>query len=489
MKAVKFITLDIGVDGIKLAEFARHGSGQLELLSLGFAGFAVDPQVGMAQEAVVATTLRHLLDEKRLSARTAAVALDGHSVFSRLVKLPPVSADKLEQTVRHEAVQNIPFPIDEVVWDYQLVDADAIEPEVLLVAAKADLVGGLVHAVAAAGLSPELIDVGPAALGNAVRHSYPDLAEPVMVVDMGAQSSTLVFIDGARSFFRTLPVSGKMIERLVQEISRSITFYRNQQGGNAPELLLLSGELDGLDEPERHLADRLKLPVQLLDPFRHIKLGATVAVADAHRLGVLAGLAVHQAAPCAVMINLMPESLERERRFRRRQPLIVACVAVAALMAGAWAAGMAHLAGLAKQESTAVGARISALEQVENQLVPVERDLAELSAQAKLYRGLLGQRTHWLESLLELRGRLPEGMFLSALEPIREDGALAGMRLTVTSYLDKEPEGEDAVILLRDRLRASEWFSKRTRVFKRPTKRLFARRFILDVYLEEPVKR
>jgi len=375
------------------------------------------------------------------------------------------------------------------VWDYQLVDADALEPEVLLVAAKADLVVGLAHAVAAAGLSPELIDVGPAALGNAVRHSYPDLTEPAMVVDLGSQSSTLVFIDGARSFFRTLPVSGKMMERLVQEISRSITFYRNQQAGNAPGLLLLAGELDGLDEPERHLADRLKLPVRLLDPFKHIKLGATVDVADAHRLGVLAGLAVHHAAPCAVMINLMPEALERERRFRRRQPLIVACVAMAALMAGIWAAGMLHLAGLARQESAAVGARIAELGQVENQLVAVERDLAGLSVQAKIYHGLLGRRTHWLESLLELRRRLPEGMFLSALDPIREDGALAGMRLTVTSYLDKEPEGQDAVILLRDSLRASERFSERTSVFKRPTKRLFARRFILDVYLGEPEER
>lgn len=486
MKSGKFIALDIGEDCIKLAEFNRHGSGQLELLGVGIAPLANGLPPGMAKEAVVAATLKRLLDEMRPSSHAAVVALDGHSVFSRLVKLPPVGPDKLAQTVRHEAVQNIPFAIDEVEWDYHLIDADAAEPEVLLVAAKAELVAGLVHAVAAVGLSPEFIDVGPAALGNAVRHSYPELAGPVLVADLGMHASSLLFLDGARTFFRTLPVPGNMMERLIQEIGRSITFYRNQQEGRAPELLLLAGELAGLDEPERHLADRLKLPVQMLDPLRNIGVAGSVDVAGAHRFGVLAGLAVRGAAPRAMQINLMPKAIERERLFRRKQPMMVACAAVAVLIAGSWAVGVRYLSGLAAQESTAVGARIAALEQVEGQLVPLEREMAELERRATAYHDVAGKRTQWLESLLELRGRLPDGMFVSALEPLLEDGALAGMRLTVISYLDKEPEGEDAVILLRDRLRASPRFSERTSVFKRPSKRLFARRFILDVYLEEP---
>ncbi|MCF7863729.1 MAG: pilus assembly protein PilM [Kiritimatiellales bacterium] len=486
MRAGKFIALDIGVDGIKLAEFKRHASGQLELLDVGMALFANDPPSGMTEEAVGATTLKRLLDERKLSVRAAAVALDGHFVFSRLVKLPPVSPEKLAQTIRHEAVQNIPFPLDEVVWDSHLVAADAPEPEVLLVAAKTDLVAGMVHAVSAAGLSPEFIDAGPAAMGNAVRYCCPDLSGPVLVVDMRAQSSGLVFIDGPRTFFRTLPVACNMMERLVQEISRSITFYRNQQDGRVPELLLLAGELAGLDEPERHLSERLKLPVRIFDPLQHIKVAETLDVAEPHRFGVLVGLAVRRAALSAMAINLVPRALERERLFRRRQPVMVACAALAALIAGIWAAGLLHLSGLVAQESAAVGARIAALEQVENQLIPIERKIAGLGARAAVYHGLVRQRTQWLVSLAELRARLPEGMFLSELAPLREDGALVGMRITVISYLDKEPAGEDAVILLRDRLRASERFSEKTSVFKRPTKLLFARWFILDVYLEEP---
>ncbi len=86
---------------------------------------------------------------------------------------------------------------------------------------------------------------------------------------------------------------------------------------------------------------------------------------------------------------------------------------------------------------------------------------------------------------MELESQLPEGMFLLESEPLRNGDARVGMRVTVLSYLDKEPKGEDAVVILRDSLRQSEYFSDETKVFKRPTKRLFARRFVLDLYFAE----
>jgi type IV pilus assembly protein PilM len=477
--------VDIGTTGIKLAKFVLHASGQLELLDVGFASLEADLQVEMAREAVVATTLRRLLDEKGISTHSAIIALDGHSVFSRLVKLPPVSADKLEQTVRYEAVQNIPFPINEVVWDYQIFDESAAEPEILLMAVKADLVGGMAHAVGAAGLSLDIVDVAPAALANAVRHTYSDLNEVVLVVDIGASSSNLIFIDGTRTFFRTIPVAGGMPERMIEEIARAITFYRNQQEGRPPGLVLLAGEYSGI---ESGLAERLKLPVEILDPLKKVTFSAGVDVAVGRRLGELVGLAVRYAGSCAVEINLIPEQLRKEQSFRRRQPLMVTCVAVAVLLAGTWAAGLSYMSKLAAEESAQVGARIAGLENIEDQLIPIERQIAGLEHRGTVYGAAIGRRTFWLESLLELRQRMPDGVFLTASKPIHESDMLTGTEISGISYLDKEPEGVDALIELRDTLRASKRFSAETEVASRPTKKAFARKFVIKVFFEEPVR-
>jgi Tfp pilus assembly PilM family ATPase len=469
---------------MRLAVFARHGSGQLELLDYDAASF--DLQADMARDAVVATTLRLLLEGKGLGSRKTAIALDGQSVFSRLVKLPPVAADKLEQTIRHEAVQNIPFPIDEVVWD-SCLNSEAAEPEVLLVAVKDELVSGVVSAVGANGLSVDAVAVAPSALVSAVRYNYSDLEKPTLLVDMGQHSTNLVFIDGERLFFRALPVAGSMMPRLLQDIDRSISFYRSQQGGNAPAQVLLTGNLAGLDHPEVLIADRLALPVERFDPLQKVVSNSDVDADIRSQLGVLVGLAAAGITGGSVPINLIPAALQKEQSLRRRQPLWVACAVVAVFIAAVWLLGTTRLAALARQESHAVGVQIEVLEKVEKQLIPLEQRIASLENRAGVYSAAVPKRTFWLEALSEVRERMFEGMFLLKSEPLRKDDQVVGMRIEVVSYLDKEPEEQDAVKLLRDNLRKSARFSNRTRVFKRPTKRLFFRRFVVDVFFEEPM--
>jgi type IV pilus assembly protein PilM len=483
------MAVDIGATGIKLAEFASHASGQIELVDFCVSEFEEAGSSEMAQEALVATALKRLLDENKYSARTAVIAFEGQSVFSRRVKLPPVSKDRQEQTIRHEAVQNIPFPIDEVVWDYQIIDPDNDEPEVLLVAVKGDLASGMTHAVEATGLSPEIIDIAPAALSNTVRYTYPDLDCSALVVDVGAQSVNLVFIDGAHTFFRTLSVAGNQAEHMIPEVGRSIAYYCNQQQGRAPKRIFLSGRLDGLDAPELTFSERLNLPVEILNPLIKIKVSPGLNRHAACGLGVLVGLAIHNVGSCVLKINLVPESLRRERSFRKRQPLMVACVAAAVLLAGMWSVGLSTLIELAKEESSSVAARISELEIIEAQLVPIEQEIKALDYRYDVYRSAIARKAVWAESLMTLHGRLLDGMFLSATEPIRDAQGLVGIRMTVISYLDKEPVGQDPVILLRDQLRKSERFTTKSEVVTRPTKKLFARSFVIDAFFEEPASR
>ena len=451
MKSDRIIALDIGADGIRMAVLS---SGSSAVHDSGFMAFASDAPAELPQEAVVAMTLKRLLEGRKPGTNRASISIEGQSVFSRVVKLPMVGRDQQEKTIRHEAVQNIPFPINEVVWDAHVIDPENPEPEVLLVAVKVELVEGLVHAVAANGLTVERISVAPVALANALHGSGEK--GPVLLVDAGEQTANLVFVDGARIFFRTLPVGGNDSDRLTQEVERSITFYRNQQHGREPERILTNGAVD--------LADRFSMPTEQVD-----------------HISVYSGLAGDP----AVSINLIPASLQQERELKRRQPLWLISAVLLMLILAAW---MVNINIQAKQ-STAVLAsierKISDLSRIELALLPLETRIDELNAQAELYRVTLEQRTLWLETLSEIRRFLPEGMFVLSSEPIRPLGQLSGTRIAVVSYLDKEPKGQDAVKLLRDALRSCEQFSEKTKVFSRPSKKLFAREFVLDVYFAE----
>jgi type IV pilus assembly protein PilM len=471
VKLDRFIALDMGTDYIRMGVFARHSASQLELVDYGVGRIDFDPAAGMAREAVVAMALKRLLDERKPTVRKTFLSIEGQAVFSRLVKLPPVSADRIAQTIRHEAVQNIPFPIDEVVWDAHVLDPDDPAPEILLVAAKAELVGGLVDAAVANGLLVDRVDMAPAALANAVRFARPALTEPSLLVDTGGYSVNLVFIDGERTFFRALPVAGSAGPRLVQEIERSIAFYCGQQGGNAPRRILLAGGLGCLDETQ----SRLGIPVEAFDPLESVQ--QSVVVADRGNLAVLAGMAMRG----PLEIDLVPAALRKARGFRRLQPLLLACASCVILIAGVWIWGLNRLAQLARAETVAVRECVQALENTEQQLIPLEKRIGTLQDKAEVFRLAMERRSFWMEALAEIRGCLADGMFLLASEPLRNGEAKTGLRITVLSYLDKETAGEDAIIQLRDRLRASALFSDETSVFSRPTKRQFARQFVLDV--------
>src|SRR6266487_1723659 len=121
----RLITLNIGSQTIGLAEF-RVINGRLVLLSYLFRKTPLDPASGQRLDAHVAlqetaVALREMMHEMHIHAAPVNYAVPAQSVFARFVKLPALDAEKIDKIISFEAQQNVPFPIDEVVWDYQLV--------------------------------------------------------------------------------------------------------------------------------------------------------------------------------------------------------------------------------------------------------------------------------------------------------------------------------------------------------------------------------
>ena len=140
------------------------------------------------------------------------LSLSGQVVFPRFVRLPAVGEDKLLQMVQYEVEQNVPFPIDEIVWNHQFIGDDSSgEQSAMIVAAKIENVREITDRVLEVGLEPEIVDVAPMALYNCLRYNYADLSGCTVLLDIGARSTNLIFAEDEKIYSRCIPVAGNAV--------------------------------------------------------------------------------------------------------------------------------------------------------------------------------------------------------------------------------------------------------------------------------------
>src|SRR5258707_814693 len=151
--ATRIISLNIGSQTVGLAEFHTLPHGGLVLHDYRLQDVLTDAAAEGMRYQQVGLATREMLDELGIKFGNVNYAVPGQSVFARFVKLPAVEEEKIDRIIEFEAQQNVPFPINEVVWDYQLVAGGADEQiQVVLVAIKSDLLEGINAAVEAAGV-------------------------------------------------------------------------------------------------------------------------------------------------------------------------------------------------------------------------------------------------------------------------------------------------------------------------------------------------
>src|SRR6266851_5066387 len=207
-----FLAVDFGAGSLKLAEFEVNEAGGLRLKQYGIRSLGAEGAQEATREATILKALQESLAQKAAKAKNVNVCAPGFHVFSKFVKLPPVDAGKVTQIIQYEAQQNVPFPLEEVVWDYQILGSTpGGELEVLLVAIKADIVEGLFRITEAAGLHLQLTDVSPAALCNSFRYNYGELEDCTMLLDIGAKTSNLLFFEKGKVFSRSINIGANSI--------------------------------------------------------------------------------------------------------------------------------------------------------------------------------------------------------------------------------------------------------------------------------------
>lgn len=457
LKSKSFLCIDFGATTVKVAEFEPNETGSLRLKnyalrSMGQAGFAEGDR-----EAVVLGALKEILTEGvqgPFEAGVINVCAPGFQVFSKFVKLPATDPGKVGQIIQYEAQQNVPFPLEEVVWDYQILGSTPTgELEVLLVAIKNEVVESLFRIGEQAGLEMRLVDVSSAALCNAYRFNYGDAEGCVMLLDIGARSSNLLFFESGRVYSRSINIGANSItqdfagevkmkweeaeklkieegfvslggayeepsnphQALISKIARqvmtrlhiqmnqTIQFYRGQQSGSAPTKLYLAGGASLLPYTAQFFAEKLNVPVDYFNPFRNIQIDPAINIEEmakvAHQFGEVVGLGIRNLAQCPVELNLMPASHLKQQQFNAKRLYFVGSVlcALITLLAFGWFFGW--MAGKKQAELEEIKKNIEPLEKNSVVLQKTTQELNAAKSLAQQYVDLLSARPQWAELL------------------------------------------------------------------------------------------
>ena len=470
--AKKYLTLNIGAATVSLAEYEAGSKGALTLVNYGTARLAA-PLDGGNAETILSPALLEIVRETGIRPGPVSVSVSGQMAFQRFAAIPMAGGtEKFEQMVRYEIEQNIPFPIDEMVCDRQIVGETVDgDKSVLIVAAKIDQVEALTGALAAAGFSAELVDVAPLAIVNVLRHARPDEGCAV-ILDIGAKTTSLVITEEDRIYNRAIPVAGNAITkeiaaaigctaeeaeqlklekgyvsmggvtededeatdriakvcravltRLTAEISRSINFYRSQQGGSAPVKLYLTGGTALLPQIDAFFSEALGVEVEFLNPTEAIEVGPKVDAgrleSDAALIVPTAGIALHLAGFARFAINLLPPSLVEDRAERAKVPFIAAAGVLLALGLVLIMLAVRHETEVIIARRDAVQSRADTLSGFDKQVTAAQAKVEATQAEAGVFRKLLASRALAVQRLNAVRDSLVPGMWIEKWESDR----------------------------------------------------------------------
>ncbi len=403
--------IDIGQCALKALRCRPHEKDDKRIVVESF-DYIEYPKILSQPEAepaqLVQDALTQFLSRNDLTGDRVAISVAGQSGLARFIKLPPVESKKIPDIVKYEARQQIPFALEDVVWDYQQLtggseeDGFALEPEVGLFAMKRDQVARALQPLDAAGIEVDTIQLMPLAIYNyacfdwlgdlqAASYDPANPPESIVVISLGTDTTDLVVTNGYRVWQRNIPIGGSHFTRalsrelkltfvkaehlkrnamqadnpkavfqamrpvfsdLLAEIQRSLGYFSSIDKTAKIGKIMALGNAMKLPGLQRYLSQNLEQEVTPIEEFRQLSAGSTQARSQFKdnllSFAVAYGLCIQELHKAEIGTNLLPEEILQARLVRAKKPWAVA--GIAALLCGLILNYCSHV--VAVQETT-----------------------------------------------------------------------------------------------------------------------------------------
>ncbi|CAN5815605.1 type IV pilus assembly protein PilM [soil metagenome] len=257
--------LDIGSGMVKLVVI-DHSKAEPEIIHVATSALMQDAIVEgeIMDPVLVAETVRGLIDNAALKRREVVAAVGGHDVIVKKIPMDRMSQTDAREVLRWEAEQHVPFDMENVQLDFQILDgdADSAQMAVLLVAAKRELIENRMSLMSDAGLEPAVIDVEAFALHNAFTHNYPDEREGMIALaNIGHETTNVnLLLDGAPVLVRDVPFGTRRLRETLQR-------EHNMTAGQAEAVLQGAADPDALRALLQERADELAVGIERAAAF------------------------------------------------------------------------------------------------------------------------------------------------------------------------------------------------------------------------------
>ncbi len=414
--------IDVGQCALKAIKLRPAGDGQLEVVAFDVVEHAkILSQPDADRDELIRESVKKFASRNDIRGDKFVVGVPGQQTFARFCKMPPIDlkkdARRVHDLVKYEAGQQIPFDMNDVVWDYQIfASPESPDIEVGIFAIRKDLIRKHLSFFADAGIAPVAVQAIPAALYNFAKYDLDDAGEggATVLIDVGAQNTDLIIVEPNSAWTRNIPLGGNsftetlvrsfklsfakaenlkrtaadskyarqifqamrpVFAELVAEIQRSIGFYSSTHRGVELKRVYALGNAFHLPGLQKYLENNLQAPGGVIKLERFSKLAASATTENpTFTSNVLTftaayGLALQGLGLAKIGASLLPTDLARLAAWQKKRPYFVAAAACFALAAVVpYAANALDLQRLKSASSDTSRARTA-------QIVKMARDL------------------------------------------------------------------------------------------------------------------
>ncbi len=375
--------IEVGANAIKAIRLVQQ-EGQVKLADyevIPFKKILTTPDLNV--DEAIQLGLDQLLSKHNLGKSEVVVSVAGHLAFARFAKLPPVEPKKIPDIVKFEAVQQVPFPLEQVEWDYQVfTEPDSPDVEVGIFAITKERVANILSNYRKVGIPVMGLTLSPVAVYNAMAYDL-DLSEQpegLIIIDIGTVSTDIIIADGGDLWLRTLQIGGNnftealvrafklsfpkaeklkreaatskyarqifqamrpVFSDLVQEVQRSLGYYQSLNRDAKLTQVYGIGSTFRLPGLQKFLKQQLQMEVIRPNGFKKINAegtGAADFADNAVNLVTAYGLAVQGLGLERIEANVLPRPMLRQRLWKAKQPIFAAtaaCMVLGVAAAGA----------------------------------------------------------------------------------------------------------------------------------------------------------